>query len=499
MKLEKLVEREEEEFGDEASDDDYFDFTRTERDIANKLASLYVTYRQRFNIIKAGGSIFVPKKDGKPIYLNNAYLWNHVKRKYAIAVFAGARASKFICLDVDTMDEKVTRDIVLALETIGIPRNMLHISTSGGKGYHIDLFFDDLMYTKDLLHLYEYLKTQVGMRCVEFRPTHKQSIKLPLSIHGRTGNVCWYLDRDTLKPIENAAYILDVIPFSAKTMRSIIKSLHLAKSGKDDAKVPRGTTKYKPLDEGLPRDRIVQVGTRHALMVGLAAKGRYDGLAQDACGEMLALWYEQQDQELIESSPAQIRCDIKRIVKWTYGDMFRLRSKAQEQASFDGVDAEAVLSQKTPSMRKLMFLLIALEKAKVTNVGGARLAKIMGVSHATVHNNTKLLEAAGWISKTSRTPLRNEDGTFYKPCNVYRVCRTNPGYRTNTPGVNASVMIPTDALLSSFTDVYYETMLTLTEEAGLDGTHILREWEKVAEKENRCTGEEVDAVRIDSS
>lgn len=168
-----------------------------DRRIADALANLYVSYRQRFNIIKPGGLIFLPKKQGNPLALRNGHLMNHVRRRYAIAVFAGERSSKFLCFDVDTQDAQLVQNLLRELEKLGIPRDMLHVSTSGGKGYHVDLFFDELMYTKDLKTLYLHLVSRVNMEHVEFRPTHRQSIKLPLSAHGKTGAMCWYLDRDT--------------------------------------------------------------------------------------------------------------------------------------------------------------------------------------------------------------------------------------------------------------------------------------------------------------
>lgn len=165
--------------------------------IANALANLYVTYRQRFNMMMPDGAIFMPKHAGKPLPLKNAHLVSHVRRKYAVAIYAGKCASKFLCFDVDTRDETLVRSILRELEALGIPEATMHVSTSGGKGFHIDLFFDGPIYTRDLRILYDDLATRVDLSRVEFRPTHKQSIKLPLSVHSRTGNMCWYLDRHT--------------------------------------------------------------------------------------------------------------------------------------------------------------------------------------------------------------------------------------------------------------------------------------------------------------
>lgn len=165
--------------------------------IANALADLYVTYRKRFNMMIPDGTIFMPKCKGKPLPLKNTHLASHVRQKYAVAIFAGKYSSKFMCLDVDTPDKALVQNILEALTELGIQEDMLHVSNSGGKGFHIDLFFDSLMYTEDLKTLYNHLGAMMDLSKVEFRPTYKQSIKLPLSVHCKTGNVCWYLDKHT--------------------------------------------------------------------------------------------------------------------------------------------------------------------------------------------------------------------------------------------------------------------------------------------------------------
>lgn len=237
-----------------------------EIDVANALARLYVSYRQKFTMIKAGGVFFVPKKQGIAIPLSDWHLLSHVRREYAVGIYAGARASKFLCFDVDSSDVLIVRGIVKELAGIGVPTEMQHISTSGGKGYHIDVFFDKMVYTSVLKRVFTYLTTRIDMRHVEFRPTHTQSIKLPLSLHGKTGNMCWYLNQETLKPIEDLAYALRIIPFSGESICEIAQSLCIPADPAGEAR-PNINGVPMCLDTSLPRDRIVRLGTRHALMV----------------------------------------------------------------------------------------------------------------------------------------------------------------------------------------------------------------------------------------
>ena len=99
---------------------------------------------------------------------------------------------------------------------IGIPRDRIYASYSGGKGYHVEVFFEGIVSTERLHALYKYViqKRDLDPRKVEFRPTHTSAIKLPLSAHAKTEKICWYVDRDNLMPIERMDYIMEIQPIS---------------------------------------------------------------------------------------------------------------------------------------------------------------------------------------------------------------------------------------------------------------------------------------------
>lgn len=169
-------------------------------DILNKLNDLYVSYRGRY-VVAANGQIFIPqdKHTGHPRPLISKVLCAHLNQRFAVGVYAGPLSSKFVCFDVDLADEDVVHRLIDGIEEFGFPRDRIYVSSSGGKGFHVEIFFSQLMYTKVLLCFYHSVIQRLGLdpKKVEFRPTHGQSIKLPLSVHHKTGNVCWYLDRET--------------------------------------------------------------------------------------------------------------------------------------------------------------------------------------------------------------------------------------------------------------------------------------------------------------
>lgn len=147
-----------------------------------------------------GGVNVVPKdRTGTYCKLTRGVLLNHLEQKYAICVYAGKWGSKFMCFDVDDGNRETVFRIISELERLGVPRSMIYVSHSGGKGYHVELFCRDIIPTEQWYWLYlSVIRTgNLDPDKVEFRPTHTQSIKLPLSCHAKSGKVCWYVDRDT--------------------------------------------------------------------------------------------------------------------------------------------------------------------------------------------------------------------------------------------------------------------------------------------------------------
>ena len=149
-------------------------------DVVNRLCDLYISYRGRYvMMLPQAGKIFMPKTSSGPAKLTNRAVCQHVNRQIAIGVFAGAHASKFICFDVDLPDPSEVRRLMDAMVFYGVPRDLIYVSTSGGKGYHVEIFFDGLVYTDRLRTFFDcvVLKAESNPLKVEFRPTNGLSIK----------------------------------------------------------------------------------------------------------------------------------------------------------------------------------------------------------------------------------------------------------------------------------------------------------------------------------
>lgn len=260
--------------------------------LVERINTLYVSYRKKYVLCLPGGRLVTPKRKGE-LYsvLTSNVLKNHLMQKYAIAIFAGPKTSRFVCFDVDDGKKETVAGIVNALEEIGFPREHVYVSFSGGKGYHVEMFFDQLVSTARLKDLYARMLEITGFteRQVEFRPTHGSAIKLPLSVHARTGNMCWFADRDTLELIERYDYLFEIEQIPAILLERIVPIQPVKKTSgreicRDHAMREHSCLNETPvLDQADDQYDVQAVGTRHNLMRKKAVHMRLTGKSRASC------------------------------------------------------------------------------------------------------------------------------------------------------------------------------------------------------------------------
>ena len=361
--------------------------------------------------------MFVPqKKDGEPVPLSDKMIFNHLCGKYEIAVYAGSETSKFITMDVDVGEPTVVKQVINAIEELGIPRIYVHVSFSGRKGYHVDILFDRLVKTALLRKLYEQIlfMTGIGRRIVEFRPSSAQAVKLPLAIHMMTGKRGWYVDRGTLDPIENMDYVFDIRPFPAYRLIELIQDL-------PDHEVKGEAERYPAeLHRFEYGDALTEAGSRHDIMVRMAVACQYARDSEDVCRNELETWYRNQDQELIKSSTAEVMRDIDGILAWAYSERFERRGAGL--ARITAADVQMILAQQRKSERKILFLLIVYCATGQSVIKQTSIAYITGYTRMTVIRAMHNLAERGVIRRSADKTVF-KDGFFKAAKTRYEVIR----------------------------------------------------------------------------
>ena len=394
-----------------------------------RLEELYISYKQKYVMSVVAtrknpdGAMFVPKdKTGTPLPITNDVLCKHMTRNFAVCVFAGPLSSKFICFDVDDGSAVTVRKVIDGLVDIGFPRERIYVSSSGGKGYHVEMFFTRVMYTEDLRLLYNMVILRQGLdpKKVEFRPTFTQAIKLPLSVHRKTYRRCWYVEQDTLKPIERRDYVLEI---QQVDYDEALKLIYAAAAGNTNeircckqsapGMIPGDKATAHLMSLNYPN--MTEAGTRHELMLKIAVLNRYAGLSREECISTLQAWYKRQPEQLISSSPGVVADDIEYIVNWVWSDKFHLSDTAiiKPALIFRQPDVRILLAQTTKTKRRLMFLVIrGTLKYGYMQATQERLAEAIGVARESVARTAKKLEVNGWIKIVKAKAKRHENGAI---------------------------------------------------------------------------------------
>lgn len=156
---------------------------------------------------------------------------------------------------------------------------------------------------------------------MEFRPTNTAAIKLPLSVHAKTGHVCWYVDAETMVPVEDPAFILGIQQFPA----ALVEELEFPHG----ESLAQGLTNTKEAKGGASSEEtrnlgtvLTEPGTRHNMMRNIIVHERCIGTTREECEAKLRLWIAQQDRSYIRTAEPDVLVDMEEMINWAYSDQF---------------------------------------------------------------------------------------------------------------------------------------------------------------------------------
>ena len=371
-------------------------------DIIKKLMDRYCCNMEKFAMMKRNGEYTTPKRA-----LTFQDIWKHLHGIFTVSVFGKQYHTCFACFDVDEDNKPAVARIIDKLAEIGIPRNKIYPSTSGNKGYHVDLYFDHLVFKSFIGNLAGYLRRDPELAGVNFEyfPVGAKGVKMPLGYNFKTGRRCWYLDRDTLEPIENEEYVLEVEKITAAEfeadMHKLNKELKVAdiqqalamqaewhEKNKDETKTEKkpSYSKYSSHDLVLTRS-----GERHDKMLKKSVWLRTVGADEQTIFDELMKWVDRQDQSLINSSRKEIEDDAWDMAKSAVKNYEpRVEWKPQRQGvcfpkRITEGNLRNILCGGTPAARKVaMLICLYTKRFGSAKLSMARMAEILGLSMPTI-------------------------------------------------------------------------------------------------------------------
>ena len=420
-----------------------------------RINELYISYRKRYVISTKSGRMLTPKtKDGDYSKLTDGVIRNHLLQKYAVAILAGETTSRFVCFDVDDGQKETVTKVIMALVEMGFPRELIYVSFSGGKGYHVEMFFDKPVRTEKLKTVYTRVIERTGLdpRKVEFRPTHGSAIKLPLSAHYKTGNICWFVDQESFELIESYDYLLDIRQIPAAVLDSVLGLRTSFTLSEDDMQEP-GEACAHPGADDLIRMDLEAEATRHDMMRRIAVSMRYNDHTRDDIHRTLVEWYERQDKSLIRSDRDEVMKDIERLVDWVFSEAFSISKKgAATSVRITPSDVTLALSGGNRSDKRVLFLLLIRTIARQNAISMTEISAVVGISRAAVEKAVKRLQGLGKLEYSAGEKIACEDGQFISASNRYRVRRING--RQSDPHIELRM----EDVMNSFDACYHKAI-----------------------------------------
>lgn len=426
------------------------------KQLVKQFNELYIQTRRKYLAQFADGRYFTLSyaPSNKTVKFNDSMLHTHLKGDITYGVFAGGRVSKFITFDVDCNDSAMSRWITLKLIDVleneaNIPRKDIHVSFSGNKGYHVDIFFDKQVKVDALKEFYHNVLVKVGTLPdgqVEFRPSWTQGVKIPLGVHQKTGNRCVFVDNETLEPYnyeESCEYFLRIEPLQAEVItdstidltdeqvtefEEVVASTDITVNAVDLSGALQRAKRI--LDNG----RLTESNSRHKVTYTLACFGNSHGWEREETISVIMDVLLATPREYFSegSTPEYWLKEAERLVEYAYNNDKTIQGSDKPITIYKS-EILAVLNVGTFRQKQLAYAMLATSKryGNIFYLTMNTAMKMIGTkSKPTVSNAIKKLVEVGFIEyhrkgEVDRARSLEIGQVRYKP-NKYRLAIKKP-------------------------------------------------------------------------
>lgn len=166
----------------------------------------YITFRSKYLLYTTDGKTYtinankpiekLDKETGevvehRPMKLVKRQLQQHLRQEETIGIFFPTIGTKIIGLDLDINDIEALNSIYSSLVSYINPTSIL-ITSSGGKGFHIDVFLNKILSRDIVIKFYELILEETGLihKQLELRGASEQGWKLPFGMHHKKKAYC---------------------------------------------------------------------------------------------------------------------------------------------------------------------------------------------------------------------------------------------------------------------------------------------------------------------
>lgn len=307
--------------------------------------------------------------------LNDSDIKNHLAGKDCIGVHVPQSASKFCGLDVDSGDFNDVLSILDAFGRLGIDRQNYLISVSGRKGWHVDLFFAELVSKALIQSFYKIILAETGLNSeqVELFGGNAKGYKLPFGVHCETGEICAAVD-EFGQPLPDDK-IFHIKPMSVEALQDICEINNLSKADLElmhaGERLADSVNALPVYDAGLAVENIKKliaegvhdIGIRNKSLFRVAVYAhKYMKIKQFDCIDFLRTWIAE------KWSAAAVDASIVKSVEYVVRSVYRRSYKLTRKIEISLADIREVMSVdsghklQTERLRRLYYALLIHSK-----------------------------------------------------------------------------------------------------------------------------------------
>lgn len=424
----------------------------TSEEVIRKLHDLYFIQRKHYLIQSKDRYAQYRKGEllasGKKVTgLLDWHFYKHLEGVFTIGTFAEG-FSKFITFDLD-YDEPFAAKIMayrIADTLDSLKFYDYHISYSGKKGYHIEIFIEDLISVEDAKKFFDFIlkkaeieKNESGK--VEFRPNMKLGIKIPLGIHKDTENYCGFctvekgLD-NVMNIAESQSYLMRIQRINSQKIYDVLEAEdEFLSKGEQFKEVTAAFTPLQNHNQDLDysvdlaiermHNGLVAQGTRHNTVFLLSMYMKYQGLEKEEAEAAMIEWMEKQDKQKYTSSWNECIRDIKQCIKDVYSKGYALR-ESYKDISVNFEEINWILENCKDKNAKVIAYAFLIHSKRHKDAKGnffftfKNIAESTGVTVMTAKTQVNKLIAAGVIEAIERNRRQKGNGLKNLP-NIYKV------------------------------------------------------------------------------
>ena len=281
----------------------------------------------------------------------------HLKGNVTLGVCFWPHKNRFIGIDIDYNDINIMYKVYDILLRI-FPASSILCSYSGGKGFHVDAFFQKMTDVDVIKKIWEYVirEIQLSPNKIELRGATTQGYKIPMGIHKGTGNYCYLIDmakRDGT-PIYNELEALSSVKrfdgelFIPKSNKPFVECKH------NEEKLMQKKDYLDYIDEDC---KVIEKKTRNTCAWNLAINWRANlKLDEEEIFNKLIAWHDSLDKNCYETERCKAIEEYESIaIRVCEND---LNLKKPREASLTREELNDILELE--NSRRLMNLYLAI-------------------------------------------------------------------------------------------------------------------------------------------